>query len=107
MWRGKTWTFARPGAEDRTGDRLPGTTFTVPGCLYWTSSEVEKDFGRSSIEFDGVLAVPSGADVQVTDRPKSPGGEKFTITGRARWGEAHPLTRRKFGFKFFEVKGVT
>ncbi|MFC8531932.1 hypothetical protein [Nocardia sp. NPDC057227] len=106
MWRGKTWEFTRPAEQDRTGDYGSDSKFTVSGCLYWTSSEVEESFGRNTITASGILAVPHTKDVRVTDRPKSPAGDKFTIVGQARWGEAHPLTGRRFGFKFFEVKEV-
>lgn len=104
---GRTWSFTRPGTEDRTGDQTPESTFTVDGCVFWTESEAVQDFQRNTITSRGILAIPDAEDVQQTDRPTSPDGEKFTFTGLARWSEPQALTGRRFGYRIFHVKGVT
>ncbi|MFD4442519.1 hypothetical protein ACFWPK_22390 [Nocardia sp. NPDC058519] len=107
MWPGETWTFERPGEKDRNGDRLPDTTLTVEGCVFWTEGESIEDFGRDTRISRGLLSVPSSEGIKETDRPKSPAGERFQIVGRERWGGPHPLTGYDFGEEVFRVKGVT
>lgn len=108
MWPfGQTWTFTRPGTEDRTGDRAAGAPFTVAGCVFWPDAETAEDFARNTITAHGTLAVPESADVRQTDRPQSPTDEKFTIVGLARWSGPHALTGWRPGYKLFRVKGVT
>lgn len=107
MWTGETWTFERPGEQHRTGDREPDTVLTVEGCVFWTEGESVVAFGRETVSSSGLLSVPADAGIKQTDRPRSPSGERFTITGLERWGGAHPLTGYDFGDEVFRVKGVT
>lgn len=107
MWRGETWTFTRPGSRDRTGDHQTDTTFTVEDCVFWSEAEEVTDFQRNTVVSHGMLSIPSDANVQQTDRPTSPSGEKFTIVGLSRWSGPHPLTGRRTGRQLFRVKGVT
>lgn len=107
MWHGETWEFVRPSARDRVGDHQPDSTFTVDGCIFWTESEDSTDFQRNTVITRGTLAVPVAADVEPSDLPRSPTGEKFTIDGLGRWSQSHPLSRRSFGYRLFQVRAVT
>lgn len=107
MWHGQTWSFTRAGVQDKVGDRSAETTFTVDGCIFWPDSETVEDFARDTVTSHGTLAVPDTADVLHTDRSTSPEGRKFTFAGLGRWGEAHPLTGWRPGYKVFRLKGVS
>lgn len=93
---------------DRTGDTPgPDQTIVVDGCVFWTEGEAAEDFGRNTITSRALLAVPTSAGILLSDRPKSPAGERFTFVGLERWSGRHPLTGYDFGYEVFRVKGVT
>ena len=105
---GQTWTVLRRGSRDRTGDGQPGfdAHHQIPGCAFAPSGGDAEDYQRESETVTGELYVPIDADVLASDQMESPSGDVYSILGKPKWDQPHPMTGWSSGLKVVRLKGV-
>lgn len=86
----ETVTVIRPPGRDNFGDPLPGsaTEFAVDGCLFAPGPSQEPGFAANTIDTDGTIYAPPGADFLATDKVRIR-GDVYTVVGKPQvWGSS-------------------
>ncbi len=80
---GETVTVERPGEPDQWGQRTPGTTFTVGGCVFAPRTATEVTYQRVTTITGLTLYAPPGTDIRSTDVIRRSDGTRWHAVGEA------------------------